>query len=124
MIVNLLEETLSDLRFLGHTESEILWVGNRIGTWVISWEEFKTIAKDVNYNCKTGGQQIAMDLVIVGEGDWWLERYESEGSEWWSYKYPPKRASETKSFDTVMSESRSYVFIHGLNNHNNSPGEE
>lgn len=54
-----------------------------------SWAEFAALA-DFNYNSGYGGNEIEGSLKIVG-ADWWLERGEYDGSEWWEFKTMPKR---------------------------------
>lgn len=88
--MNLLEETLRKLTSNGKTESDILWVGSR--EVKISWDNFRKSA-DVEYDAGFGLQEVAQDLLIVGDG-WWLERLEYDGSEWWSFKTSPEEPKE------------------------------
>lgn len=44
---------------------------------------------DVEYDDGYGGNEIPMNLVVVGS-DWWLERNEYDGSEWWEFKTIPQ----------------------------------
>jgi len=48
------------------------------------WENFKEVA-NVEYDSGFGSPQVAEDLIIMGS-DFWLERHEYDGSEWWEYK--------------------------------------
>lgn len=48
---------------------------------------------DFDYDNGFGGTEIQEDLVIVGK-DWWLERHEYDGSEWWEFKRLPMKNSE------------------------------
>lgn len=50
-----------------------MWSGleQQVYGWM-SWREFQETA-DVEYNASYGSQNIAPDLLVVGE-DWWLER--------------------------------------------------
>jgi hypothetical protein len=86
---NLLEETLHDLKIYDHKTEDVLWVGTADGTKSISWKGFAALAKNTNYNAGFGGPEIRMSLVVVGE-NWWLERHEYDGSEWWEYKRLPE----------------------------------
>lgn len=88
--MNLLEETLSVLTRNGKTESDIRWLGSV--EVKISWDNFVNLA-DVEYDNGFGSQEIATDLIIVGD-DWWLERAEYDGSEWWSFRTKPKEPEE------------------------------
>ncbi len=86
---NLLYETLETLQQYYLKEDDIEWIGSHDGEYVISWEEFKEISKDINYDGGYGGQVIAKDIVIVGK-NWWLSRGEYDGSEWWEYNEKPE----------------------------------
>jgi hypothetical protein len=94
MLVNLLEETLLELKKHGKSEEDVEWVGSPEWGW-FTWEDFKEVAKNVWYNDDYGMEEIALDLVVVGE-DWWLERATYDGSEWWVFKTKPKKPKEYK----------------------------
>ena len=83
--MNLKEETLQVLKDNGKTTKDIRWVGG--SKYTIPTELFWKLA-DVEYNDGFGAQEVAKDLVVVGD-DWWLERAEYDGSEWWEYKTLP-----------------------------------
>ena len=84
--MNLLQETIEMLRDNNKTPKDVKWVG---GKGVKStWENFAAVANK-EYDDGFGGQEVAQDLLIVGE-DWWLERHEYDGSEWWEFKQLPK----------------------------------
>jgi len=85
--MNLLKETLDILNDSNILEDQILYVAGKKSNIKISWEHFKKIA-DTDYDNGYGGQEVAQDLVIVGN-DFWLERSEYDGSEWWSFKKKP-----------------------------------
>lgn len=82
--MNLLEETIEYLRENGKELSDIRWFGS------YSFKASGDIADvfNVDYNNGYGGQEIAQDLIVAGD-DWWLERHEYDGSEWWEYKSKP-----------------------------------
>jgi hypothetical protein len=86
---NLLKETKNMLGFVKKTTSDIHWVGTDDGEYVSTWDEFEAQA-DFNYNSGYGGVEINTNLVIVGE-DWWLERWEYDGSEGWRFCTKPQR---------------------------------
>jgi len=106
--MNLLKETLEALKHYNKKESEIIWIGSDNGEYVITWNKFKDIAKNINYNSGYGGQEIAVDLVIVGN-NWWLSRGEYDGSEWWEFNTIPIKAREPniiiKEFNKVKGDS-------------------
>jgi len=51
--------------------------------------DFKELA-NCEYDSGYGALEVAKDLLVVGK-DWWLERHEYEGLEWWEYKTMPAR---------------------------------
>ena len=79
---NLLEETLIALDEYGKTKNQVLYCGTSEGSF--SFSEFEKLAKALNYDAGCGDEEIALDLVIVG-ADFWLERYESDGADWWGF---------------------------------------
>ena len=78
MSVNLLTETLAELKRHNKTINDIVWFGT--DGFCVPLEKF-TEVMDVDYNDGFGGQEIACDLIICGE-DWWLERGEYDGAEY------------------------------------------
>lgn len=83
--MNLLEETLETLKDLKKEESDVIAVINQEKSF--SWEQFKSIA-GIEYSSGFGSQEINQWLQIVGN-NWWLERNEYDGSEWWILKEYP-----------------------------------
>lgn len=65
----------------------------RTTTHKTTWEDFKKNA-DIDYDSGYGSSKVAQDLLVVGE-NWWLERGEYDGSEWWDYKEMPKEPTKT-----------------------------
>lgn len=96
--MTLLKETIETLATHGKVPADVLWVGGgepgwgAKGTFVGSWEDFERFA-NFEYDAGFGGAEINTTLKVVG-ADWWLERGEYDGSEWWEFKTLPKR-SET-----------------------------
>lgn len=99
-MTKLIKETVEWLKDSGHEESDVLWVGSRDGKFAMSWVNFKDKFKDLEYDSGYGSQEIAVDLVVVGE-DWWLEREGYDGAERWAYKKSPKITSG-RSFDKIV----------------------
>ncbi len=91
---NLVEETLECLSENGKTPADVLWVGID-GEFECTWEEFATKWSHFIYNNGYGRIEIDPCLVVVGE-DWWLERAEYDGSEWWEFKTPPTKPTVHK----------------------------
>lgn len=90
MDMNLLEETLITLREYGKSLDDIKWFGQLDGYMPL--EHIKEIL-DVDYDDGFGCVEISQTLVICGE-DWWLERNEYDGSEWWEYKEKPTKPKQ------------------------------
>ena len=84
-MINLLEETIDFLKSYSKTEDDIYWVGSK--NICFSWKHFENIA-NFSYDSGYGAQEVANDLIIFGH-DFWLERKEYDGSEWWEYKQIP-----------------------------------
>lgn len=99
-MVNLLAETLRILEENGKTPEDVFWVGTKDGEHVITWEEFDSLADD-DYNNGFGGSQVNDDLVVVGK-NWWLERGEYDGSEWWEFKTLPKKSKNPQPMTAVF----------------------
>jgi len=85
----LLEDILQSMAQEGKKPSDVRWVGTN--DKYCSWDELKLIS-DFEYRVGFGAQEINFDLMIVGD-DWWLERHEYDGSEWWEFKTLPKKPS-------------------------------
>ena len=85
--MNLLKETLDALKENGKTPADVRWAGRASISAKCTWEDF---AKQANfeYDSGYGGVEIPADLVVVGD-NWWLERAEYDGSEWWEFKTIP-----------------------------------
>lgn len=64
-----------------------------------SWDDFSKQA-DFEYNNGYDWQEIPADLVVVGD-NWWLERAEYDGSEWWEFKTIPKEPDRAATHSAV-----------------------
>lgn len=85
--MNLLDETRQKLLMNDKSFDDVRWIGSRDGRMVISKENWVE-RMDITYDGGFGAQEICTDLVVVGD-DWWLERHEYDGSEWWEFKRHP-----------------------------------
>jgi len=92
---NLLQETIGKIEEHGASVSDVQWVQSTTDHWRdgeaqwCSWEEFAARA-DFAYDAGYGAEQIMLALKVIGS-DWWLERHEYDGSEWWEFKTLPIR---------------------------------
>lgn len=97
-MTNLLKETLEKLSENGKSQTDVRWVGTRDMRYASrtlacgSWEDFAGFA-DFDYDAGYGGHEIDLALVVVGD-DWWLERGEYDGSEWWEFKTLPQKSDK------------------------------
>lgn len=108
---NLLEETKEALHFLGLTLDDVRWVGCR--DFKISMEQFIELA-DQEYDSGFGGQEVAKDLLVVGD-NWWLERHEYDGSEWWEIKRLPQEPEETREIERLISQNCMWSSLEEIN---------
>ena len=113
-MTNLLQETILTLKDNNKTTTNILWVGS-VDFGYFSWQEFAEIAKNTNYDSGYGGQEVASDLLIVGK-DFWLERYEYDGSECWEFKQIPKKSKRYIKIKDLASNNYSWNSLEDLNN--------
>jgi hypothetical protein len=91
---NLKKETIDLLNNYGYTINDIKWIGTV--NFKIPIELFWKLA-DIDYDNDFGHPEVAMDLMIVGD-DWWLERKEYDGNEWWEFCQKP---NEPKDIEKV-----------------------
>ena len=86
---NLLKETLEIMQKYGKTPADVHWIGLLNGKVAVTfWDVFAQKANKEYYE-DFGGIEVSKNLTVVGN-DWWLERHEYDGSEWWEYKELPK----------------------------------
>lgn len=96
--MNLLEETVDVLGENGKGPDDVRWVQvHPVNRKPLSfgWAEFADLATKINYDNGFGGNEISQSLKVVGN-DWWLERGEYDGSEWWEFKTMPTRPPESE----------------------------
>lgn len=79
--MTLYNETVLTLKRNKHNISDILWCEKDY--YFFSFEEFKNIAK-FDYDNSSGVQVISKNLRIYGT-NFFLERYEFDGTEGWSF---------------------------------------
>ena len=106
--MNLLNETVKLLANQELKPADVDWVGSRNGGCVATWAEFAAIA-DFEYNEGFGGNEIPLSLVVVG-ADWWLERHEYDGSEWWEFKRLPRRGASPVGLPASIRDSDEWKY--------------
>lgn len=100
-MVNLLKETIEMLKSNDKNENNVRWCGSE-SLGCCTFEHFKSIA-NIEYDGGFGGQEIATDLMVVGD-DFWLERHEYDGSEWWEYKQIPLKPDKNVNFKSCKDD--------------------
>jgi hypothetical protein len=110
--VNFLKETIIKLAVYNRTPGDILWCGSpRLNYW-ITWDQFAKAA-DFEYSMGYGaGPTIALDLVVVGK-DFWLERQEYDGKEWWSFRRFPEQPPIHRYDPPVLLRAEADAIIFG-----------
>ena len=102
---NLLNETIEVLKTNGKQETDVLWVGRNYYSWTenknvaykSTWDDF-CLKANFYYDNGYGGNEIPMDLIVVGK-DFWLERQDYDGYEWWEFKTLPTEPEETRELE-------------------------
>lgn len=84
--MNLYEETMAILKEHDKTFDDVIAICG--GEFQITKDNFIECS-NTEYDNGFGAPEVATDLVIVGV-DFWLERHEYDGSEWWEFKSMPK----------------------------------
>lgn len=82
---NLKDEIITCLKEHQKNQSDIIWAGSAEG--IIDLKTFWRLA-DTEYNAGYGVCEVPDDLIVVGL-DFWLERHEYDGLEWFEYKEQP-----------------------------------
>ena len=83
--MNLLEETLDFFRPSYNPEENIYGIVTSMG--IISWEDFKKIAKNDEYNDSYGYQEVAIDLMIFHKNGILVRKDFCDGAEGWENIY-------------------------------------
>ena len=102
-MINLLEETLSTLEAHNKTLTDIEYISFQVSVETLDGKGFENIdieldidlntAFDFKYDNGLGGNYVNHTLKLVGK-DFWLERGEYDGSEWWEFKSFPKKPKQ------------------------------
>lgn len=92
--MNLLQETIQILKENNKTLQDVLWIGSSISDGNSYRLNTRTTVEDFviranqNYDDGYGREEVNIGLIVVGE-NFWLERHEYDGAEWWEYKEIP-----------------------------------
>lgn len=80
--MNLLDETVEDLKVCGYTPQNVIAVGDR-NKGYSTWDDFALRAEKINYDNSYGAVCINTDLTIWLDDGKFFERQEYDGLEWW-----------------------------------------
>lgn len=96
----LFDETVTILEIHGKTIADIEYIGS--SETKINTNKALELMKKTNYHSGYGGQEIAENLMIKGDG-FIMTRGEYDGSEWWDYMQTdpslPQVDTDVKSFE-------------------------
>lgn len=99
MMVNLLAETLEDIKKNNYTESDIVFIGFEGSGECMTWQQF-IVAADYSYDNGYGVAIVNAELIIGFADGAKMFRCEYDGSEWWElfrpFRMPQKLISNTK----------------------------
>lgn len=112
--MNLLEETVEDLRWCGHATSDIIFIGSSSSGHSCTWDQFEKLA-DKEYDAGHGRQEVAVDLVIVFRGGSRLQRKEYDGAEQWCYLPMDLPPDLGKPIRGLISEDRGWRSLEEIN---------
>lgn len=107
-MVNLYEELIENLKYNNKTLDDIEYIitnewdipTNKFKLIEIPKEHFLKLAKETNYDNGFGLPEIDTNLKVVGK-DWWLERVDYDGEEWFEFKKLPDKPNEIKYVETI-----------------------
>ncbi len=100
--INLYKETQTILKIHEKSFNDVKWIGIQ-NIAVFDKENFIKEMKQINYDNGYGGAEINIDLVVVGD-NWWLERGEYDGAEWWKFKTIPTKPKEKLTYSEIDQE--------------------
>lgn len=106
MKINFLTEIEAVLKENNKSITDIKWIGNSVA--VFDTKSFLDWAGTFNYDNGYGLEVIPLDYIIVGN-DWWLERAEYDGSEWWEFKRYPVKNDRVLYFSSMDSAIKHFT---------------
>lgn len=115
---NLLESVEEEIRSY-HIFSKPVAVGSEDGDYWISFERFREIAADIEYNAYNEYNCVADDMVVLFEDGSWLSTSfeatmsDTDAEQQWQYHIPPVLTMNAKPF-THMITNHEAQCIHDL----------
>lgn len=109
--MNLWKETVKNLEENGKSFDDVVIIcGN---DFQITKENFEIVAKQTDYDNGYGGQEVAQDLKIIGNG-FVMVRNEYDGSEWWEFIPNEGIPKNIKSIKRLTYPNRSWISLKGI----------
>jgi len=112
--MNLLDETIKDVKDSGHSINDIIFIGSELSGHSCSWEEYIILA-DKEYDDRFGASEVATDLIIVFSDGQKMWRGEYDGSEWWEYSTLFKKPEETFPIKNLFAVSVGWDSLKDIN---------
>lgn len=113
-MMNLLQETIEDIKESGHAPEDIIFIGSETSGHACTWDEFTMLA-DKEYDAGFGAQKVADDLIIVFSDGVRMWRHEYDGSESWHYSRPFKMPNESKSIKNLFANGIGWESLADIN---------
>ena len=111
-MINFYEEIVKTLEKFNKSINDIVWIGTKI--YKVNKEKFLEDAKKLEYDKGYGLEVINMNLIIAGK-DWYLERWEYDGSEGFSFvsllEEPQEEQEYKRNFIIPNTYYRDYKWI-------------
>ena len=102
ILTNLYEETRQMLEIHKKTFDDVEWIGIK-SLAVFNKGKFIEEMKKIDYDSGYGSAEINSDLMLVGD-DWWLERGEYDGAEWWKFQTVPTKPKKELTYEEADRE--------------------
>ena len=102
-MANLWEETIEVLKDHSLTWKDVDAVVLDGDNVILPKENFEEVARKTYYDEGYGRVEIRSDLKIIG-WNWWLERADCDGLEWWEFKTQPYIPNEITTITSLTGE--------------------
>ncbi len=99
--MNLLNETLEDIKESGHETTDVVFIGSRDSGHQCTWGEFTKLANQ-DYDDGFGVQKVANDLEIVFSDGSTMWRHACDGAEGWHFSHPFERPGESRQITRLF----------------------
>ena len=112
--MNLLKETIDDIKNSGHKIKDISFIGSESSGHQCTWKKFTALA-DKNYDSGFGAQKVASDLMIAFIDGSTMVRGEYDGSESWDYSVPFTMPKDNKKIKSLFVDGVGWEDLEEIN---------